>query len=154
VAGATIRVVDGSDRWHDLTTDLSGEFSIGVPAADPVVTFSVLATGFPAKLVTMEAADDTPKEINLSPVSGSLLIRCSTLSCPAHIAGPGIPVSIYVLLFSSAGVPSEFVRGGFRLQLEPGAYTVCPRRTTSDRCVTKVVRAGGSETVDATEGAP
>ncbi|HYI07816.1 MAG TPA: carboxypeptidase regulatory-like domain-containing protein [Thermoanaerobaculia bacterium] len=151
VAGALVSWVTTNVIKDDLTGP-RGEIRFALPHSTTEIDLFVLAIGFPLKIATIPVSGDVA-EIRLPAVAGLLYVAFDNYRPPYPRIGKGERLMPFGVLFGGGGpdadgMPVRSAHVGAEVVLEPGEYTVCS--TYKTKCETRVVRAGGRESVDTT----
>ena len=155
LAGALVRTsgVTIPSRGN-IVSGPSGEFSVSIPMGTAAFDMVILTPSGVTKLITVTVPRDRRQlgEILLGRAVGSLRIRMiGSRGWPFVQSDQSTLVGLAALLPPPDGSPQR--RGvtpdGLTLFVEAGTYTFCPERRPSDRCVSRVVSAGGETFVDA-----
>jgi hypothetical protein len=130
----------------------AGEVYLKVPPDVAAITLYVSAPGFPLKIARLRASAEDVADVRMPAMAGTVFISYDASRWPALTFGSGAE-RMNVGALRGMGPPRDdlplrFTRTGVQIEVEPGNYTVCQART--DRCETRVVRAGTRETIDAT----
>jgi hypothetical protein len=144
IAGALIRYFGGAiGDLRETSSNPNGGFSLTVPKSADHVMAVVLVPGFAARVTRLDVRSLAgPIDITLSRASGRLLLthrRAPPWPAIRSRGGDLIPLRLLT-------DPNDF--RGFRFDLEPGLYTICPGLQLSSACVDRKIDGGSEVTVD------
>jgi hypothetical protein len=144
VIGALLYYVTGSIP-QQAATGLDGDFTLSLPGSSPEAAILVVAPGLPRKLIHY-VLDPDAQNLEITLGAATAVMRINLKSAPPWPAVTGDGKNFFSLLnfFSprTGGPPLEFQRGGYEIEVEPGAYTVCPSRQLGPLCASKLLQQG------------
>jgi hypothetical protein len=146
VIGAVLHYTSGGYPQQTIS-GLDGDFALTLPGTAPQASILVVAAGLPRKLLTYVIQPDAPNlEIALGASAGSMQIKLNTAPPWPTVTSDGVNFFPLLNFFSphAGGPPAEFQPGGFAIDVEPGAYTVCPEDHLGTECATKNLQAGAA----------
>ena len=142
-----LHYVSGSNPQQQAATGLDGDFVLALPGSSPEAAILIVAPGLPRKLL-LYVLDPDAQSLDITLGAATAVMRISLKTAPPwpYVTGDGKSFFSLLSFFSprAGGPPLEFQQGAYAIEMEPGAYTVCPSQQLAPLCATKVLQAGSS----------
>jgi hypothetical protein len=147
VIGAVLYYASGTYP-RQAATGLDGDFVLTLPGISPDASILVVAPGLPRKLISYVVQPEAPSlEITLGTATAVMRVKVKTAPPWPYVTGDGKNFFSLLNFFSprAGGPPLEFQQGSYAIEVEPGAYIVCPSQQLVPQCATKVLPPGGDQ---------
>lgn len=145
IIGALLYYTSGSYP-RQAATGLDGDYVLTLPGDSPEASILVVAPGLPRKLISYVVQPDAAApEITLGAAATAIMRITLKGALPwPYITGDGKNFFTLLNFFAPrvGGPPLEFQQGAYLIEVEPGAYTVCPAQHLVPLCATKVLQPG------------
>lgn len=159
IAGAQIVWMDPY-YIESVVTGPRGQFKIDLGPSDTHIDVGVVAIGYPLKVLRLDARSEETQRVRLTAVAGQMFLPMITgRDGPfPYIIAPGLralPLGAMRgdTLPPPPGLPVRIVRGGYLVDAEPGAYSICAN-IRLEHCHSLTLHAGARETIDTSKWTP